>query len=317
MDVVNTEISQRVITSVEVAQDWIKSTFFFWRAIENPSRYGLPTTESHIEAYAKKQCLESLQRLSDEGIILLDESGHTSPLPTCHIMSQHLIDFDAMTQIVTLPFDADQSMLLKFLSECEWLHRPVQRNEKKTLNQVHKTIKYKLPGPPSKIQTPTEKPFVLLQAAIGQCFLEDFTLRQEMSYMVEFASRLLTAVEEYSIDGSMNGHVALQSLRLRRSLITSLWGPDDGVPNQLRGVGHKTTAKLRFSKILSFIDVLSVSSEEIERAAGREPPFGKELRIGISKILKNTLHLLACIESEGDIPRYSMQCCATRCVTRY
>jgi hypothetical protein len=55
---------------------------------------------------------------------------------------------------------------------------------------------------------------------------------------------------------------------------------------------------------VSFSDVLSKSSEEIERAAGREPPFGKELRIGVSKILMNTLQLSAYIDSEGDIPRY-------------
>jgi ATP-dependent DNA helicase HFM1/MER3 len=61
MDVVNMEVSQRVITSVEVARDWIKSTFFFRRAIENLSQYGLPASESDIEAYVEKQCLESLQ----------------------------------------------------------------------------------------------------------------------------------------------------------------------------------------------------------------------------------------------------------------
>ena len=43
-------------------------------------------------------------------------------------------------------------------------------------------IKYKLDGPPSKvrIQTPAQKTFVLLQSAIGQHYLDDYTLRQEM-----------------------------------------------------------------------------------------------------------------------------------------
>jgi hypothetical protein len=306
MDVMNTEISQRVITSFEASQDWIKSTFFFRRAMENPAQYGLASSKSEIETYFEKHCLEALQQLSDEGIITFDDSGRISPLPACHIMSQHMVDFKAMKQIVALPFDADQALLLKVLAEFDGLHRPVRRAEKKALNEVHKIIRYKLDGPPSKvrIQTPSEKAFVLLQAAIGQHYLEDFTLRQEMSYMVEYATRMLSAVEEYSIDGSMNGQVALQSLRLRRSLATSLWGTGDGVLNQLRGVGHKTTAKLRFGKILSFVDVLSSSSEDIERAAGREPPFGKELRTAVSKILKNTLQLSACVESEGGVPKY-------------
>ena len=97
--------------------------------------------------------------------------------------------------------------------------------------------------------------------------------------MIEYATRMLSAAEEYSIDGSKHGQVALQSSLLRRSLATSLWGAGDGVLNQLRGIGHKTTAKLRFHGILSFADVLTTSSEIMERAAGRDPPFGNEVRI--------------------------------------
>ena len=270
--------------------------------MENPQQYGLSSSKSEIEDFMEKTCLDSLERLSEVGMITFDESGRIAPNAACHIMSQSLVDFESMTRIVSLPFDATTEVLLKMLAECDRLHRPVRRSEKKALNETHKSIRYKLDGPPSKvrIQTPTEKAFVLLQAAIGQNYLEDFTLRQEMSYMSEYASRLLTAVEEFCVEGSLNGQVALQSLRLRRSLATSLWGPSDGVLNQLRGVGHKTTAKLRFSKILSFVDVLASSSDEIERAAGREAPFGKELRIAVSKILKNTLQLSACVESEGN-----------------
>lgn len=125
-----------------------------------------------------------------------------------------------------------------------------------------------------------------------------------MSYMVEYATRMLSAAEEYSIEGSRNGQVALQCLKLRRSLATSLWGSGDGVLNQLRGVGHKTTAKLRFNKILSFADVVSSSSEAIEHAAGRGPPFGRELRTAVSKILQSMLQLSAYVEPSDNIPKY-------------
>ena len=37
---------------------------------------------------------------------------------------------------------------------------------------------------------------MLLQAAIGQHYIEDFTLRQEMSYMIDIATRILK-VREY------------------------------------------------------------------------------------------------------------------------
>ena len=305
MDVLNTEISQRVVTSVQAALDWIKSTFFFRRMQENPEKHGL-SSESEIDPYLTRLCEESLLKLHREGMIVLDESGKTTPLPGCHVMSQHMVDFEAMKRIAGLPFDADQAGLLRALSEFEGLHRPVRRSEKKILNEVHKMIRYKLEGPASKvrIQTPSQKAFVLLQAAIGQHYLEDFTLRQEMSYMVENATRMLSAAEEFSIDGSKHGQVALQSLLLRRSLATSLWGANDGVLNQLRGIGHKTTAKLRFHRILSFADVLTSSSESIERAAGRGAPFGNEVRTAVCKILNNTLQLSASIEAAHDIPQF-------------
>ena len=56
---------------------------------------------------------------------------------------------------------------------------------KQILNEGHKMVPYKLDGPANKvrIQTPQEKAFVLLQAAMGQNYLDDFTLRQEISYI--------------------------------------------------------------------------------------------------------------------------------------
>mmetsp|Transcript_35994 Transcript_35994/g.107608 ORF Transcript_35994/g.107608 Transcript_35994/m.107608 type:complete len:208 (+) Transcript_35994:814-1437(+) len=169
-----------------------------------------------------------------------------------------------------------------------------RRNEKKLLNDAHKVIKYKLEGAaPSKIrvQTPDQKAFVVLQCAIGQHHLNDNTLRQEMSFMVDFATRMLSAAEDYSVDGSRNGAVALESLLLRRNLVTSLWSESDGVLNQLRGVGHKTTAMLTMNKIRTFADVLSQPSHTIEQACCRSQPFGQELKAVVKKILQNTLSL--------------------------
>lgn len=76
--------------------------------------------------------------------------------------------FRRMKRIVGLPFDADQSGLLRALSEFEGLHhRPVRRGEKQILNEGHKMVPYKLDRPANnvRIQTPQEKAFVLLQAA--------------------------------------------------------------------------------------------------------------------------------------------------------
>ena len=79
--------------------------------------------------------------------------------------------------------------------------------------------------------------------------IDDYTLRQEMNFMVDHANRMLKALEEFSAKGSKHGKVALGALILRRSLATSLWGPGDGILNQIRGVGAKTIKKLSFNGI--------------------------------------------------------------------
>ena len=297
----NSEVSQQVIKSFTDAMNWIKGTFFFVRARSNPVAYGLGSEPGSLELAFMKIVGESLRELDDDRFISVNKgNGTISPLTGSVVMSSHLVAYAAMKKIVALPFDTTQSSLILAIAEFEGLHRPVRRSEKKILNELHKSIRYKLDGPVSKVrvQHPWQKAFVLLQTAVGRHHLEEFTLRQEMSMMVDFAVRMLVAIEEFSVEGSMHGQVALQSLRLRRCFSASLWGIDDGVLNQLTGVGAETTAKLRINKILTFADVLAANAAEIERASGKSPPFGKGLLSAVDKIMRNTLQLSASIHAK-------------------
>ena len=297
----NSEVSQQVIKSFSDAMNWIKGTFFFVRARSNPAAYGLNSEPGSLELAFMKIVGESLRELDDDGIISVNkENGAVSPLTGSVVMSSHLVAYAAMKKIVALPFDTTQSSLVMAIAEFEGLHRPVRRSEKKILNELHKSIRYKLDGPVSKVrvQQPWQKAFVLLQTAVGRHYLEDFTLRQEMSMMVDFAARMLVAIEEFSVEGSMHGQVALQSLRLRRCFSASLWGIDDGALIQLTGVGVEATAKLRINKILSFADVLAASADEIERASGKSSPFGKDLLSAVDKIMRTSLQLSASIHAK-------------------
>jgi hypothetical protein len=294
VEVFNTEISQKVITTFQSAKDWLATTFLFQRIKRNPSAFGISHI-SELDHCVTRICGAELKKLDDVGVVAISkhQNGDVTPLFGCHIMSQHLVEFSAMKLIANLPFGSDIHQLLASVSQFKGLHKPVRRSEKRFLNEVHKSIRYKLDGPPSKVrvQEPHQKAFVLLQAAVGQHFLDDFTLRQEMSNMVEFSTRMLAATEDYSLYGSKNGQVALQSLRLRRSLAVSLWGSSDGVLNQLRGVGQETTSRLRSSKITSFLDVLNAKEDVLEKAARRSSPFGSELRKAVWFILRNSLKI--------------------------
>ena len=81
-------------------------------------------------------------------------------------------------------------------------------------------------------------------------------------------------------------------------MATSLWGSKDGVLNQIKGVGARTTEMLLKSNVISFEDVCAKSSNEIEQLTNRKQPFGQELRASVAKILRNYLIIRAHIERD-------------------
>ncbi|GKY92454.1 hypothetical protein MPSEU_000215900 [Mayamaea pseudoterrestris] len=291
-EIVNTAISQGEISSAADATNWLKQTLYFVQLIKN----GAP--QSSPDAHILHICHEIFSNLVKVGAIEQGEGDMVKPAAAGFIMSQSLVDFEALRIMTQIPHDANQCDVLKAIAHIAGLHRPVKRNEKKFLNQTHGRIKHKLDGPQSKIriQEPWQKSFVLLQASIGQIPIDDYSLRQEMNAMVEYASRMLSALEEYSVRGSRNGQVAMHSLLLRRSLATSLWTQHDGVLNQIINVGQKTAACLNFHGISSFKDVLTSSDKQIERAAQRAPPFAKTLRTAVTTILSGAFKLSASLE---------------------
>jgi ATP-dependent DNA helicase HFM1/MER3 len=131
-ETLNTEISQRVITNVKEAIDWLKGTFFFIRVRKNTKHYGLERKkDAEIESYLMTQCMNSLRDLHERKIIDLDNGGSSvEPRKASHVMSRHMIPFEAMKAIVALPHDAGPLQILQTLSNMNGLHFPVRRSEK-------------------------------------------------------------------------------------------------------------------------------------------------------------------------------------------
>jgi len=313
IEVINSEISQQVIGSPDAALNWIKETLYFVQVRKNPAKFGIKmqhhsSSDKAIDAFLLYQCEHRIQKLLQLGLIQENkEYGDYMPLPASQIMASNLVDFQATELFVGLPFDSSQRQVLTALCQIDDLQRPVRKHEKKQLNEAHKDIQHKLlDGPLSKIrvQRPFQKAFVLLQACIGRHDFADYTLRQEMTQMVEYCRRMLTALEEYSAKGSKHGHVAAQSLKLRRSLVSCLWGEDDGVLNQIHGVWPKTTAALRMHGIVTFKHVQEASAKALEKAGGRPSPFGSQLKGAVDKLINSSLQMSAEViyKSGSNVP---------------
>ena len=301
LEAMNSEISQFVIRSIDDAFNWLKSTFYFVRLAKEPAKYGMiDAPGTSIEAQLLQTIKLAMEQLKEVRALPQDLSNGIFPTAASHIMSQHSTSFETMKAIAGLPFDANRKQILHFLSELESTQYPLRRNEKKHLNECNKLVHYKLGSPPSKfkIQSSNHKTFVLLQAGIGQLFLDDYTLRQEMTSLTDQCSAILTAAQLFSVKGTGHGHVALQCFKMKRSLYACLWGANSGVLNQINGLGQQCTKVLSMNGITTFSDVLSSSDETIGRASGRGLQFASELRAKVSQLLSDRLEICASLVSD-------------------
>lgn len=219
-------------------------------------------------------------------------------------MSRNFLDLQSLRSITRLHHDAGQLQIIHFLANCSKLQTHIKKKEKKELNAAYKNvIKYKFEGPQSKvrIQSPDQKVFVLLQSAISNHRFVDSDLCKQMESLVDETLRILAALEEYSKEGSCNGHLIVQSQLLRRSIFHGMWGEKDGLLKQIGGVTHDVESKLRANGISSFTDVAnSFDGEEIARMCNMPPAFGHNLRAAASVILQSTLTLSACTKECDD-----------------
>lgn len=303
----NTEVSQQVITGTDTALNWIKGTLYYVQLCKNPQAFGVTIASDHsVDEHLHGLCHRSIKRLTAIGALLPTQGQGLVALSASHIMSHHLVDLQAMELLVQLPFDANQHQLLTRISLIEGLHRPVRRGEKKSLNEMHKMVRYKLEGPKSKVRVkePSDKVFVLLQALVGGIHVGDYAMHQEMANMSEYASRMLSALEEYSAKGSKHGGLALQAAKLRRCLQTKLWSGNDNVLTQIPGLGMEAVVALKFNRIASFADVLDTTEETIEKITKRSPPYGSTIKAAVSRVLAKKMRLNCNIQraAGGEIP---------------
>ena len=307
LETMNAAISQRVIISVTSATNWIKGTLYYIQLAQDPEAYGIRVVSNYsLDAHVLNICRSAVDRLRAIGVLALTNGEDIHPLVASHIMSQRLVSVSAMTEISKIPYDASHSQLLKIVAMMDGMQFPVRRSEKKALNSVHKELKlYKLDGPISKarVQEPWQKAFVLLQAYVEEIEFEglDGATRQEMNSMVDSATRILSAIEELSLKGSLNGNVLLQCLKLRRSLAVHLWSTKDGILRQIKGIGKALAFSLLMNGVSTFEDVIDRTEDQLEKAASRPQPFGTDLRKAAASILHSRLTICATVE-RGSTP---------------
>ena len=157
-EVLNSEISQGVITNTDEVLRWLQTTFLFCCLKRNNGAISV----------LERMGNEAMTHLREIGVVETSDRHSIQPLAGSFIMNRHLVSFDRMKSITDFPFNISQCQILRSMSKLENFQTFVKRNEKRELKEFHKTdlMKYKLPGAISK--------FFLIRSSATFCvsFLE-------------------------------------------------------------------------------------------------------------------------------------------------
>lgn len=83
------ELSQRVITDMNSAMNWIKSTLYYVQVKRDPSSYNVPVVSEHsVDTYFHGILREGFRKLQQIGVVALREGSTLKPFDGCYIMSQ-------------------------------------------------------------------------------------------------------------------------------------------------------------------------------------------------------------------------------------
>ncbi|XP_062538185.1 probable ATP-dependent DNA helicase HFM1 [Armigeres subalbatus] len=294
----NSEIVLQTITDLASAMDWIRSTFLYVRALAAPARYGLPPNldKAQIETKLEELCLAELNALEKYSLIgrsAKDQGGDSGMTISAtlygRLMAQYCLNFRTVKLLRKIKGTEPLLEMFTLLTYCdEFTVFKCRNSDKRTLNELNRsttssTIRFPLRG---RIQTTTAMVSCLMQAVFGNLPIEDGSLQQEATKMINVGRRLIKCMAEFiyasrdmeDYDGEGGVYQALLStLRLSQCLETKLWENSPFIAKQLKGIGMVYAGQLAARGKISFQELMESDPRELEVILKKNPPFGSDL----------------------------------------
>nr|XP_056700724.1 probable ATP-dependent DNA helicase HFM1 [Euleptes europaea] len=299
----NAEIVLYTITDVNVALEWIRSTFLYIRALKNPAHYGFSVglDRAGIEAKLQELCLKNLNDLSSFDLIKMDEELNFKPTETGRLMAWYYIAFDTLKKCFMPKGTETLSDLITLVSSCnEFSDIKLRTNEKKILNTLNKdknkiSIRYPMDG---KIKTTEMKVNCLIQAQLGCLPIQDFTLTQDIGKIFRNGIRVTKWLSEFLASHQNNFLILLNSLILAKCFRCKLWENSLYVSKQLEKIGVTLSNAMVNAGLTSFKKIEDTNARELELILNRHPPFGNQIKESIAHLPKYELNV-------EQLPKYS------------
>ncbi|XP_066533926.1 probable ATP-dependent DNA helicase HFM1 isoform X2 [Hoplias malabaricus] len=301
----NAEIVLHTISDVNMALDWIRSTFLYIRALKNPTHYGFSADldKCGIETKLQELCLRNLNSLASFQLITMDEDINIKPTESGKLMARYYVAFDTMMQFSKVTGLETLSDLIDLISKGkEFSDVQLRMNEKRTLNTLNKdknraTIRYPMEG---KIKSNDMKVNCLIQAQLGCIPIQEFGLTQDTGKIFRNGVRVSKCLSEFlSHHSKKNFSAQLNALILAKCFRAKLWENSPYVSKQLDKIGLSLATAMVNAGLTSFNKIEITNARELELIVNRHPPFGNQIKESVSNLPKYEIIL-------EQLPRYSV-----------
>ncbi|XP_073427861.1 probable ATP-dependent DNA helicase HFM1 [Dendrobates tinctorius] len=292
----NAEITLHTITDVNIALEWIRSTFLYIRALKNPSHYGFPQglDKVGIEAKLQELCLKNLNDLSSVGLIRMDEEINFKPTENGKLMTSYYIAFDTAKLFNTIQGKETLADLVLLISTCkEFSDVQLRTSEKKILNSLNKdknrvTIRFPMEG---KIKSKEMKVNCLIQAQLGCLPVQDFSLMQDMAKIFRHGTRVAKYLSEFLALQENKFIAFLNASILTKCFRCKLWENSLHVSKQLDKIGITLANAMVSASLTTFKKIEDFNARELELIVNRHPPFGNQIKEAIMYLPKYELDI--------------------------
>ncbi|XP_059584027.1 probable ATP-dependent DNA helicase HFM1 isoform X3 [Alligator mississippiensis] len=292
----NAEIVLHTITNVNIALEWIRSTFLYIRALKNPVHYGFSPGLDRVGIEAKLQelSLKNVNDLASHDLIKMDEKLNFRPTENGRLMAWYYIAFDTVKQFSTIKGTETLSELVTKISSCtEFSDIKLRTSEKKILNALNKdknriTIRFPMEG---KIKTTEMKVNCLIQAQLGCIPIQDFTLTQDIGKIFRNGIRVTKWLSDFLAPQRNSFSALLNSLILAKCFRCRLWENSLHVSKQLEKIGVMLSNAMVNSGLTSFKKIEDTNARELELILNRHPPFGNQIKESVIHLPKYALDI--------------------------
>uniref|UniRef100_A0A8C1F3D8 DNA 3'-5' helicase n=1 Tax=Cyprinus carpio carpio TaxID=630221 RepID=A0A8C1F3D8_CYPCA len=267
----NAEIVLHTISDVNMALDWIRSTFLCIRALKNPKHYGFSPEldKCGIETKLQELCLKNLNSLASFNLITMDEDINIKPTETGKLMARYCVAFDTVKQFSMVTGTETLPELIEMISK-------------------------------GKEFSPSQKISIfLIQAQLGCIPIQEFGLIQDTGKIFRNGNRVSRCMLLTCLFLSSNFSARLNSLTLAKCFRAKLWENSPYISRQVERIGFTLATAMVNAGLTTFSKIEQTSPRELEIIVNRHPPFGNQIKEAVSKLPK-------CEVTLEQIPRYSL-----------